>query len=163
MGNRWTDAGLQVARDLRCGSNEELSMTFNPRARMYGFCLALAGALALGGGTHAQTPAKPGMDQGMPGGMMADRQKMMADMQASQKKLDDLVTAMNAARGADKVDRLAAVVTELTAQHRQMGMRMMSTGGMQMPMMQPAAAAAPKAPADKGPTEEDHAAHHPKP
>jgi hypothetical protein len=137
-------------------------MTLNRRNPfIYALGLVLAGTLS----TNAQTaPAdqaaqKPGM------GMMAERQKMMAEMKVSQKKLDDLVAAMNAAKGADKVDRIAAVVTELATQHRQMGMRMMSMGGgMMMPMMQGApGAAAPAAPAPKDGTAEDHAGHHPAP
>ena len=80
-----------------------------------------------------------------------DRQKMMADMQASQKKLDELVAAMNAAAGADKVDRIAAVVNEMVAMHKRMSAMMMQ-GGM-MEMMHGAA----QSPA---PAAEDHAQHH---
>ena len=73
------------------------------------------------------------MKQGMAAHMMADHQKMMADMKASQKKLDDLVAAMNQATGDEKVNKLAAVVSELVAQHREMCGRVMS-GNMMMPM-----------------------------
>ena len=102
------------------------------------------------------------MKQGMGAQTMADHQKMMADMKASQKKLDDLVAAMNQATGDDKVNRLAAVVTELVAQHREMCGRMMS-GAMTMPMsmMQHAPEATTAAPAGK--PEDDHATHHPQP
>lgn len=45
--------------------------------------------------------------------MMAERKKMMADLQTSEKQLDELVAKMNASRGADKIDEIAAVVNEL--------------------------------------------------
>ena len=61
-----------------------------------------------------------------------DHQKMMADMQAQQKKLDDLVAAMNAATGPDKVDRIADVVNEMAAMHKRMSTMMMQGGMMEM-------------------------------
>src|SRR4026207_1782286 len=94
------------------------------------------------------------MKQGMGAHMMADHQKMMADMKASQKKLDDLVAAMNQATGDAKVDKLAAVVTELVAQHREMCGRMMSGNMMPMSMIQhtpEATAPEPKAQRQGGP------------
>jgi hypothetical protein len=100
--------------------------------------------------------------QGMGAHVMADHQKMMADMQASQKKLDDLVAAMNQATGDDKVNKMAAVVTELVAQHREMCGRMMS-GNMMMPMSMMQHALEATAPAPAGNPEDDHATHHPKP
>lgn len=68
-------------------------------------------------------------------GATMDHQAMMANMQAEQKKLDDLVAQMNAATGPDKVERIAAVVNEMAAMHKRMnGMMMMMQGGaMQMP------------------------------
>jgi hypothetical protein len=57
---------------------------------------------------------------------------MMANMQAEQKKLDDLVVQMNTARGPEKVDRIAAVVTEMAAMHKRMSTMMMQGGMMQM-------------------------------
>jgi hypothetical protein len=51
---------------------------------------------------------------------------MMADMQAKQKKLDDVVAKMNAATGQEKIDLMAAVLTEMAAMHQ----------GMMCPMMQ---------------------------
>ena len=65
-------------------------------------------------------------------GPSADRQAMMATMQAEQKTLDDLVAQMNAAKGPEKVDRIAAVVTEMAAMHKRMSMLMMQGGMMQM-------------------------------
>jgi hypothetical protein len=100
--------------------------------------------------------------QGMGAHMMADHQKMMADMKAAQKKLDDLVAAMNQATGDDKVNKLAAVVTELVAQHRDMCGRMMS-GNMMMPMSMMQHTPEATGPAPTGKPEDDHATHHPKP
>lgn len=74
---------------------------------------------------HATPPAAQGA--------AADRQAMMANMQAEQKKLDDLVAQMNAAQGPEKVDRIAAVVTEMAAMHKRMSTMMMQGGMMQMP------------------------------
>jgi hypothetical protein len=91
-------------------------------------------------------------------GIMPERQKMMAEMQASQKKLNDLVAAMNAAKGGDKIDRVAAAVTELVAQHQQMHMQMMPMMGG---MMQQSPAPAPAQPPAAG--AEDDSQHHPKP
>jgi hypothetical protein len=121
-------------------------------------------ALVVVAGRPGQAQTAPNdmaaMKQGMGAHMMADHQKMMADMKASQKKLDDLVAAMNQATGDDKVGKMAAVVTEMVAQQREMCERMMS-GNMMMPMSttQPT----PEGTAPAGKQEDDHAAHHPKP
>ena len=76
-------------------------------------------------------------------GASADHQAMMANMQAQQKKLDDLVAQMNAANGPEKVDRIAAVVTEMAAMHKRMSTMMMQGGMMQMHMQHGQAPAAP--------------------
>jgi hypothetical protein len=102
------------------------------------------------------------MKQGMAAHMMADHQKMMADMKASQKKLDDLIAAMNQATGDERVNKLAAVVSELVAQHREMCGRMMS-GNMMMPMSMMQHTPEATGPAPTGKPEDDHATHHPKP
>lgn len=134
------------------------------KLRMQLLCTAV---LALGVFTahpgQAQTAPNDtaAMKPGMGAHMMADHQKMMADMKASQKKLDDLVAAMNQATGDDKVNKLAAVVTEIVAQHREMCGRMMSGNMTPMSMMQHAPEAT--APAATGKPEDDHAAHHPEP
>ena len=73
---------------------------------------------------HATPPAAQGAS--------ANHQAMMANMQAQQKKLDDLVAQMNAAKGPEKVDRIAAVVTEMAAMHKRMNTMMMQGGMMQM-------------------------------
>jgi hypothetical protein len=66
-------------------------------------------------------------------GASPDRQAMMSSMQAEQKKLDELVAQMNAAETPEKVDRIAAVVTEMAAMHKRMSTMMMQGGMMQMP------------------------------
>jgi hypothetical protein len=67
------------------------------------------------------------------GGMMAERAKMAAEMAAQARKLDELVAQMNAAKGADKIDKVAAALTELVSQHKAMHSRMMGAGGMMAP------------------------------
>jgi hypothetical protein len=69
--------------------------------------------------------------------MMAERDKMMADMKAADQRLDDLVAKMNAASGMDKTAATAAVVTEMVAQHRTMQEGMMKRQqGMMEHMME---------------------------
>jgi hypothetical protein len=65
--------------------------------------------------------------------MMGQHQKMMAQMEASQKTLDGLVAKMNAATGDAKVEQIAAVITEMAAQHRQMHQHMMMMHGSMAP------------------------------
>lgn len=64
--------------------------------------------------------------------MMADQEKMMADMKDADQRLDDLVSKMNAASGGDKADATAAVVNEMVTQRRTMrdGMMKMQHGMM---------------------------------
>ena len=90
--------------------------------------------------------------------MMAEHQKMMADMLAEQKRLDDLLSAMNAAKGTDKIDRIAAVVNEIAAAHKQMLTRMSSMHDQMMhgmSMMGARSNVSPAAPPV------DHEQHHP--
>ena len=69
--------------------------------------------------------------------MMAEREKMMADMKAADQRLDDLVARMNSASGMDKTAATAAVVTEMVAQHRTMQEGMMKKQqGMMEHMME---------------------------
>ena len=91
--------------------------------------------------------------------MMAQRQKMMAEMQATQTKLDELVALMNSATGSAKVDRMAALLTELVAQQKRMG-SMMQGGMMSMMMMPNAPPAAAPAPPATGAKPDDHSGHH---
>jgi hypothetical protein len=81
--------------------------------------------------------------------MMADQQQMMASMQAADRKLDDLVAQLNAARGDDRLDKVIAVVKELVAERKTMRDMMAGRGGM---MNRESAA-----PATGG----DHSTHHP--
>lgn len=63
--------------------------------------------------------------------MMAEHEKMMADMKAADQRLDELVATMTAASGQAKVDATAAVVSELVAQRKAMREGMIKKhGGM---------------------------------
>ena len=64
--------------------------------------------------------------------MMAEREKMTADMKAADQRLDSLVARMNTASGADKMAATATVVTEMVTQRRTMqeGMMKMEQGMM---------------------------------
>jgi hypothetical protein len=100
---------------------------------------ALLLALALGAQAqepqhqHEQTPAKPSADMSAKcKAMMAEHEKMMAEIKASDQRLDDLVTKMNAASGPAKMDATAAAVTEIVSQRKTMRERMMQ---MQQSMM----------------------------
>ena len=88
--------------------------------------LAIAGGIAR---SQEQT-AKPDTHS-----MMASQQHMMMSMQASDKKLDDLVAQLNAAKGNDRIDKLVAVVNELVAERKQMTSMMSMHGGMMQHMM----------------------------
>ena len=61
--------------------------------------------------------------------MMGNGHSMMADMKAGQEKLDDLIAKMNAATGPQKMDQMAAVLTELVAQQKAMHAHMMAMMG----------------------------------
>ena len=99
------------------------------------YLIAVGTAVALSAGFgYAQNTqhehATPPVEQGA----AAAHQAMMANMQAEQKKLDDLIAQMNAAKGPEKVDRIAAAVTEMAAMHKRMSTMMMQGGMMQMHM-----------------------------
>lgn len=82
---------------------------------------------------HQQTPAKPSADMSAKcKAMMAEHERMIAEMKAADQRLDELVTKMNAAAGPAKVDATAATVTEIVAQRETMRDRMM---GMHQRMM----------------------------
>ena len=83
---------------------------------------------------HAQAPkAKPADAMAAKcQAMMADQDKMMAEMKAADQRLDDLAAKMNAASGAEKADATAAVVNEMITQRRAMRDGMMK---MQQEMM----------------------------
>ena len=99
---------------------------------------------------HATPPAQ---------GAAADRRATMANMQAEQKKLDELVAQMNAATGPEKVDRMAAVITEIAATHKDMCTQMMNGEMMSMMMQMQHGAATQTAPDAESP-DADHAGHH---
>jgi hypothetical protein len=87
--------------------------------------LAIAGGIA----RSQETAGKPDMHA-----MTADQHQMMMSMQASNKKLDDLVAQLNAAKGNDRIDKLVAVVNELVADRKQMTQMMSMHGGMMQHM-----------------------------
>ena len=76
---------------------------------------------------HAATAkVKPASDMAAKDqAMMAEREKMMADMKAADQRLDDLVATMNAASGTEKMGAIATVVTEMVTQRRTMQESMM--------------------------------------
>jgi hypothetical protein len=82
---------------------------------------------------HAADKAKPAVGMAAKDhAMMAEREKMMADMKAADQRLTELVTRMNTASGMEKTTATAAVVTEMVAQSRTMheGMMKMQQGMM---------------------------------
>jgi len=52
--------------------------------------------------------------------MMKMQDKMMADMKASQGKMDELVKEMNGSTGDAKISAMAELLTELVREHRAM-------------------------------------------
>ena len=88
--------------------------------------LAVAGHARQPQHEHQQTPAKPSADMAAKcKGMMAQHEKMMAEMKTADQRLDELVAKMNQASGQAKVDATAATVTEIVAQRKMMRDRMM--------------------------------------
>ena len=63
------------------------------------------------------------------------RANMMADMMASEVKIDELVKKMNAAKGAAKTDAIAELLTALVQDHRMMRGSMMTNMSSMMDMM----------------------------
>ena len=98
-----------------------------------GTALLMSGAISHAQNNAHDHPSVPPQEAAtQQGPATASQHAMMADMQAAQKRLDDLVSQMNAATGAEKVDRIAAVVTEMVAMHKRMSSMMMQGGMMQM-------------------------------
>lgn len=122
------------------------------------YLMAVAAALALSAAVgYAQNSQHE--HQSVPpaqAGTADHQQMMMARMQAEQKKLDELVAQMNTATAAEKVDRIAAVVNEMAAMHKQMSTMMMQGGMMQMMQMQHGTAK----PTMPNAAPDDHAEHH---
>lgn len=138
-------------------------------------------AMVIAAGTttvvFAQAPAAPGHHEiaaepaGPQASAMMAGQHEMAKMAAADKKLADLLARMNAAKGNEKVEAMAAVITELATQRMQMQEQMMRMqSGMMDHMMGHMSAmhgasgmmktAPPPTPAEK-PADADHSAHHP--
>jgi hypothetical protein len=109
--------------------------------------LVLTGMLvvASAAGRAQNPPAAPGQPA-----TMAGQQQMMASMQSADKKLDDLVAQLNAARGDERLDKVIAVVKELVAERKTM--RDMMAGRGVMMMNKESAAPTPGG---------DHSTHHP--
>lgn len=72
--------------------------------------------------TQSSTPASPAGQppQGAMGEMMKRHQQMIADLNAADLKLEELVKDMNAATGDARIAAIAQVVTELVRQQRTM-------------------------------------------
>jgi hypothetical protein len=118
-----------------------MTMTsIRPYLLAVGTAVALSAGLGYAQNSQHEHAVPPGAQ-----GASADRQAMMATMQAEQKRLDDLVAQMNATRGPEKVDRIAAAVTEMAAMHKRMSTMMMQGGMMQMMQHGPMPAAPPNA------------------
>ena len=79
------------------------------------------------GHDHSAAPAPD--DNSQQAQAASNQHAMTANMQAAQKKLDDLVAQMNAATGSEKVDRMATVITEMAAMHKEMCAQMMNGKG----------------------------------
>ncbi len=86
-----------------------------------------AGRQMMGG--QAAGPAMPGSQ------MMGMHEKMMADMKAMDVTVDALITKMNAATGAAKVDAMAEALTAMVKQHKTMHEGMMKMEGQMMMQM----------------------------
>ena len=153
---------------------------------MTAMALLLAGVAIVQAQTGASQPQRPMMvDETQAASMMAERQKMMANMRAMDQKLNDLIAQIDAARGDDaKIEAVAAVVKQLVAQRTQMHSQMeamqtrmmdhmmehmMSMQGGMMGMMnrgqtgamQPMSNCPMMKELSKEPEDADHSAHHP--
>jgi hypothetical protein len=111
--------------------------------------LVLTGMLVVAGavGRAQNPPVAPGQPA-----MMVGQQQTMASMQAADKKLDDLVAQLIAARGDDRLDKVIAIVRELVTERKTMRDMMAGRGGMMINRE----SAAPG-------TGGDHSTHHPDP
>ena len=114
--------------------------------RISPYLTAVAVAVALSGFGYAQSNQHEHATSPAAQDVSPDRQAMMADMRAEQKKLDELVAQMNAAPQSEKLDRIAAVVTEMAAMHKRMSAMMTENGGMMQMMMHMQHGSMPAAP-----------------
>ena len=106
------------------------------------FAIALAAMVAAAAVVLAQAPAVVNHHNGVTEAVagqatpsMIERHQMMQRMSAADQKLSELIAAMNAATGDKKVEAIAAVVTELAAQRRQMQEQMRMQRDMMEQMM----------------------------
>ena len=101
---------------------------------------------------QATTPTPHEHPAGAPEGKMdndwqARHEKMMADMKAMDTRLDEKVAAMNAAKGDQKVEAMAAVINELVSQRKEMKANMGPMHhGMKCPKMGPSTTMPPDCP-----------------
>ena len=87
-------------------------------------------ASVLAAASQTPAPAQPRM-----GDMMQRHEQMMAEMKASDAKLDELVRAMNNATGEAKITAMAQAITELARQQQTMHRRMGTMDQASMGMM----------------------------
>lgn len=104
------------------------------RIQMFRLWAAMVLALSLGVSAraqeaqhqHQQTPANPSADMSAKcKAMMAEHEKMAAEMKSTDQRLDELVARMSQASGQAKVDAIAATVSEIVGQRKTMHDRMM--------------------------------------
>ena len=102
-----------------------------PLVSTFALALALGAALAFAAApaTAGDTPPPPGDPAAHHQQMESMHAELMAKLTAMDAKVDGLLAAMNAASGDAKVDAIAAVVTELAAQRKEL--REMVMQGMQ--------------------------------
>jgi hypothetical protein len=123
--------------------------------------ITLVGAMLITAGfALTQTSAAvrqqaPPPDRAQGAAMGPSMGQTMANMKALDKTLDDLVARIDATRGTEKVDAIAAVVKAIVAERAQMRDHMMTMmqGGMMEQMM--------SMPGGQKPSDADHSAHHP--
>jgi hypothetical protein len=122
-------------------------------AMLFGGVESIQGQTAPGAGGASQSPRPMMIDEAQAGGMMAQRQQMMASMRALDQPLEELIARIDTARGNDeKVDAIAAVVKVMAARRvqmrEQMREQMMDNCSMMKEM-------------EKEAIETGHGAHHP--
>jgi hypothetical protein len=124
----------------RTSDQRSTAMTTRFRwTRVHTLALTAAALTVIGGGlASAQTPdpqpsppAAQERTESMGRGMMAGGQKklMMAEADAMDRRLSELVAKMNAAEGPAKMEAIAAVVNELVATHTKMRRMMTMMAG----------------------------------
>lgn len=93
-------------------------MTLRARTMRRLFCVSCVAALATVATAQAQTQDTPPAHDRM--AMKTKCQTMMASMKTAEARLDELVARMNSATGQQKVEQIAAVLTEMVAQRKAM-------------------------------------------